>query len=459
MDPRGGDGASAAQGLHTRPLVRVTPENVLQFGGLTPTVQIGVEGRESGREGVTFSSLEDFHPDALFRRLAALEVHRSARDRLLSPESEAGREAGPKGESGAGLLDAVLEETEDEFAAEGAGLDDDLDGFIRRVVRPHRVESGPDRTQEVAALDTEISRALSGILHDPGFQSLESLWRSVVFLLSRIEVKTSLRVYLIDVSKSDLVADLLSSDDPTDWSLGGLILNPVSEHGEELRWAGLVGAYTFGLGDEDIPLLQRIGLLAEAAEVPWFSAGDSALLGCDSMDATPEPRDWDEAVDPLWPELRGNPEASWISLAFPAFLLRTPYGTEGRGAKTFAFTESVEGSEDLLWGNPAILCGIGLARAFTTSGWGLRPSLQLSVENVPVFNPEVGWREQEGPGGQEGWASPLRGLLSHSAAARVRDSGLTPVLGARNEAVLRVQGVRTISTGENALRAWWIGST
>ncbi len=453
-------------GLDARPLIRVTPENVLQLGGLSPRVRIGRGEGDSGPEEIAFSDMEDFRPDGLFRRVAALERYRRARERHLGqgartryeaenePETEPGPEESPEGASppeapavappDAGFLDAVLDETREELAAGADGLDEDLDGFIRRVVRPHRVESERGRTQEVAALDEEISETLSQLLHEPAFQRLESLWRSVIFLLSRIEVKSTLRVYLIDISKSDLISDLLSSDDPTDWSLGSLVLGPVSEHGEELRWAGLVGAYTFGSEDEDIPLLQRIGLLAEAAEVPWFSAGDPVLLGCDSMEAALEPREWTDPVDPRWAQLRGNPEASWISLAFPGFLLRTPYGTQGKGAKSFDFTEAVTGPTDLLWGNPAILCGIAMARAFTAFEGRIRSIQPFTAENLPVFETE------------KGWASPLRGLLSHSAAARMRESGFTPVLGGRNEAVLRLQGVRTISSGENTIRAWWM---
>jgi type VI secretion system protein ImpC len=288
---------------------------------------------------------------------------------------------------------------------------------------------------------------MTQIMHAPGFQRLESLWRSVVFLLSRVEVKSSLRVYLVDVSKPDLVSDLSASDDPTQWALARLFLDPVSEHGEAIRWAGLIGAYQFGRADEDIPLLQRIGLLAEAAEIPWFSAGDPALFGCESIHTEPEPREWIHPVDPLWPQLRGNPEAFWIYLAFPPFLLRAPYGPEGERTKSFAFTESSVGTQGLLWGNPAVLFGIGIANAFAKSGWGLRLGQAVSVENVPVF------------GATEGWASPLQGLLSISGAERVRESGLTPVVAARNESVVRVQGIGSVASAKSAPKAWWIGDS
>ena len=74
-------------------------------------------------------------------------------------------------------------------------------------------------------------------------------------------------------------------------------------------------------------------------------------------------------MDPLWAELRENPEAAWISLAFPGFLLRTAYGPEGKRAKTFDFSEALAVSADLLWGNSCFpVWGSVLARAFAKSG-------------------------------------------------------------------------------------------
>jgi type VI secretion system protein ImpC len=167
------------------------------------------------------------------------------------------------------------------------------------------------------------------------------------------------------------------------------------------------------------------------------------LFGCDSLATTPDPRDWTEPVDPLWDQLRQNPEAKWIGLAAPPFLVRPVYGLEGIVARTFDFTESVQDTADLLRGNPAFLCGVELTRNFAKSGWGLRPSGQFVVENVPLHTTE------------DGWASPVTQVLSQSAASRVSDSGLIPVLGYRNDSVIRVPGVRSVAKEENDLKGWW----
>jgi type VI secretion system protein ImpC len=284
---------------------------------------------------------------------------------------------------------------------------------------------------------------MTTVLHDPGFRKLESVWRSVVLLLSRIEVTTKLRIYLIDVSKEELAADLLSTDEPTEWGFAHTLLRPISEHGEELRWAALLSAFDFGQDPEDIPLLQRLGFLAESGGVPFFGGGAPPLLGARSLPAQPDPRDWTEALDPLWSDLRQRAEANWINLSLPAFLLRNAYGPDGGKTRRFGFAEDASSPEDLLWGNPSFLWGVVLAQEFARSGWGLRILGRHSVPQIPMYLTA------------DGWASAVRANLSHSAASRVQELGLSQVINNRNEPEVHLYGLGSISNSEGSLRAWW----
>jgi type VI secretion system protein ImpC len=281
------------------------------------------------------------------------------------------------------------------------------------------------------------------ILRDQGFQALETLWRSVVFLLSRIQVGTKLRVYLMDVSKAELESDLLRADEPEDWSLTRPILAPLSEHDEAIQWAALVGAYDFGGRLDDTLVLQRVGLLAEAGDVPWISAGHSALLGCRSWVDAPNPESWSDPVDPLWTELRGNPEAAWIGLAMPGFLLRDAYGSEGEDTRAFRFKGSGREPGDRLWGNPAFLCGVALGRAFNESGWSLRLRGRRRIEGIPLPAPT----EEE--------MLPVVHGFSHSVAERVMAEGMIPVVAARGEAGVFLPRIGSIASGGGPLKAWW----
>ena len=128
----------------SRPLVRVTPENVLNFGGLSPKAEVrGLPGTVS-TASLVFDGMDDFHPDSLFRRLDLFRDFRLARERILGGEGPAGLEgtgaedgstgtvsgegAGRGAESAApGLLDAILQETNQEALQDGSDLEGDLD--------------------------------------------------------------------------------------------------------------------------------------------------------------------------------------------------------------------------------------------------------------------------------------------------------------------------------------------
>jgi type VI secretion system protein ImpC len=438
----------------SRPLIRVTPENVLSLGGLAPSVEIrGLPGSPSPLS-ISFRTMEDFHPDSLFRRLDLFDTLRRAREKLLSgegPSEEEGKEGGEgksldegKSPGQGGLLDAVLGETNEELQRSGSHVTDDLDGFIRRVVRPHAVRVPEARTEELGRLDQEIGSLMRAVMHSPGFRSLESLWRSVIFLLSRIQTTSSLRVYLVDVSHKDLAMDLLSTDEPTEWDLPGLLLNPMSDQGEELRWAALVGAYEFGSDPEDLALLQRIALLAETADVPFVAQGSPTLAGCRFLEESPDPRDWNLPVDDLWEGLRSSQEGEWIGLAAPGFLLREAYGEDGAKAKTFSFREAPPHPDGYLWGNPAVIWGILVARAFSRTGWqGLRPESGQGVEGLPMYVTP------------QGVGRSLEAALSHSAASALVDQGLMPLVGSRDESDVRFARMLSTSRNGNAPQAWW----
>jgi type VI secretion system protein ImpC len=396
---------------------------------------------------VPFSTMESFHPDSLFGRLDIFHQFRDARERLKTggkpDDAEATGPPPPAAESDSGLLDAVLGETERETPPAGSAIEEDLGAFLRRVVKPHVVGKTPDHSEQLTELDLRTSRLMNALMSAPAFQKLEALWRSVIFLLSRVEVSTNLRVYLIDVSEEELRADILSTDEPTEWGFAHTVLNPISENGEELRWAALLGAFEFGGKPHHIPLLQRIGLLSESGGIPWFAGAHPSLFGSRSVHDQPDQRDWTDPLDPLWVDLRERPEADYLSLSFPGFLLRAPYGSNGGKTKRFDFVQKSSLPEDSLWGNPCILWGVVLARAFARSGWNLRIEGQEAVSQL-AMHPTP-----------DGWGTAVKAILSHSAASRVREMGVNPVIAIRGEPQVRLLGFGSVSHSEKGLKSWW----
>lgn len=439
--------------LARRPIRRVTPENVLDFAGLSPEILVtGLSEAPSGTP-IQLSAMEDLHPNTLYAKLALFARHREARERLLAGGAlEPGEPEDPPKPpdtdepsvpGGTDLLDAVLGETAAETEAARPELEEDLDAFLRRVVRPHILKTEPDQSDQIEELDRQTDILMGHLLGAPPLKKMEALWRSVVFLLSRVEVSSRLRIYLIDVSEQELASDLLSTDEPAEWGFAHTVLNPISEHGEEIRWGALLGQFNFGNEPDQLHLLQRIGLLAESGGVPWFAGAQVSLLGAQSLRDQTDPRDWTDAVDPLWHQLRENPEAEWISLSLPGFLLRAPYGPRTKGAKRFTSDQSGISPEGLPWGNPSILCGVVLAQEFARSGWEIRPHGRSTLSQLPmVFS-------------SEDRTTCLEENLSISAATQIREMGLIPVVANRNESELRLQGLDSISAGNKGIRAWW----
>ena len=99
------------------------------------------------------------------------------------------------------------------------------------------------------------------LLHHPNFQALEAAWRSVYFLVRRLETGSALKLCLLDISKQDLAADLLAVDDLTSSGTYRLLVEQTVGTAGGMPWALLLGAYTFdGRTAEPIVQISEGGL-------------------------------------------------------------------------------------------------------------------------------------------------------------------------------------------------------
>ena len=127
-------------------------------------------------------------------------------------------------------------------------------------------------------------------------------------------------------------------------------------------WAVVAGNYTFDYTREDAEVLGRMAKIARQAGAGFISAAKANLLGCESLAETPDPDDWqgipDKQGSQAWEALRELPEAPYLGLALPRFLLRLPYGEDTDPTERFEFEEMTSdlNHEDYLWGNPCFAC-------------------------------------------------------------------------------------------------------
>jgi type VI secretion system protein ImpC len=413
---------------------------------------------------VGFSSLGDFHPDLLFRRLPIFQKLRDARTRLGDPGSadaalrellgepdaapSPDRPAAPAPEN---LLDQIVDRSPGARVDAEAAMTGDLAGLVKRIVGPYLdATADPRRDKVQESLDAAAADLMRALLHAPGVQALEAAWRGVDLLVRRLETGTQLQLHLIDVSKPELAADQ-APDSPIESSglFKRLVESSVGTPGGE-PWALIIGDYTFGPDEDDLLLLARLGALAGLAGAPWISAAHPRLAGFDAFAETPDPIAWRTVELPLWDALRREPQAAWLGLALPRFLLRLPYGAESEPCEDFAFEElsAPTRHDQLLWGNPAFACALLLGQSFSAGGWAAIPQRQ-EIDHLPLhLYRDAGGDTVARPCGEA--------LLTERAADLLLDKGLMPLASLKGSDAVRLVRFQSIRHPLTALQGPWI---
>lgn len=399
---------------------------------------------------VAFRELDDFHPDYLYRTLPLFRSLDSAKQEIAhtkalgtaapaSPSAASSTPERPLVSASASLLDQVAEVTEPSPARAVSSRDDAAwDEAIRNIIAPHVIhEPEPKRQELISQIDRAAAEQMRAILHWPDFQSLEASWRSLFLLFRYVETGVDLKVYIVDLNQADLL------EEPG--QLTPLFTNlPVGDD----PWSLIVGLYTFSPRERDCNVLGRIAEIARTARAPFLSSIDCRLFGCESIAQTPDPDDWkqrlNEADRRAWQQLRLSPDAEWVGLAAPRFLLRLPYGKRTSPIESFPFEEMPDGAEhdSYLWGNPAIACACMLGQSFNTDGWDLRPGSVSRLEGMPVHTHP----SQEPTPQAEIW-------MTDRLASTMLDEGVMPLASIKHSDAIQLVRFQSIAGQRGEPRA------
>jgi len=404
-----------------------------------------------------FKTLDDFHPDQLVPRVASLGRLAQLRQRLLNPKTAAaacsemetlfGRTAPTPAEPTPVETDSALEKQRPGKPASGARAVKspavNLDAFIRKLVGSSTgPDSSPDSQPFVARLDLEMTRQLRAILHHPDFQQLEAAWRSVAWLVRNFGGEENIKLFLLDVSKEELTADLRAVKTETTGLHRLLAQQP---------WGLLIGNYTFGDTVEEFETLDRLAAIAANAGAPFIAAAHPHLAGCESFSEQPDPQKWTRAmmseVQLRWKALRQSASARHLGLAAPRFLLRQPYGQGSDPIELFPFEELPDdlAHDFYLWGNPAFLCGHVFSEAFLKDGWELTSTCAGRVSDRPVHRFRAGGETQV-----KSWAEIW--LTERGSDLLIRN-GLIPTLAMKNQNAIHIPRLQSVASPAKPL-AW-----
>ena len=436
-----------------------------------PELHLPVGGQGDRRIPIRFRELDDFHPDRIFEQLKIFQALRETRDRLSDratfndaaallrswsgAAAEPAKPAPPPASaspdisrlSAREMFERALSATE---AGGGAAHPrralDDFQLLLRDIVAPY-AEPKPDPRQAdlIAQVDAAISGQMRALLHHPDFQALEAAWRSVFFLVRRLETGRNLKIFLLDIAKPELGADLIATFE--------LLIQQSVGTPDKQPWAVLAGNYTFGGSREDVELLARMAAVARHAGAPFLAAASPQVLGWQPFAEMPEPLHSDPETDSAraqaWNALRRLPQASWLGLALPRFLLRLPYGKQTDAIDRFSFEEfaGAPRHEQYLWSNPAFALAYLLGEAFSQSGWDMRPGEAAEIGGLPAHVYRVGGESYLKPCAET--------LLSEHAAEAILDRGVMPLLSIKGSDAVRLLRFQSIASPAVPISGRW----
>ncbi|MDM7922073.1 MAG: type VI secretion system contractile sheath large subunit [Pyrinomonadaceae bacterium] len=453
--------------LAGRPLIEIDRDNFDEvIERLGTRLELNIAG---GSIALEFRSLDDFHPDALFRSVPMFEELRDLRRRLnnestfnsaarevrdsfgISAASEAAAEPteAPPADN---LLDAILTQPSGGAAAPKPGLSPDLGRLVGELVRPHLVSvDGAERSQLVAAVDEAIGGLMRAVIHDRRFQELEAAWRGLHFMVKRTETSTDLKVFILDISKAELLEDLKSAASLSETTLYKHVVHDAVETPGADPWAAVLGNYAFEPIVDDVAGLIRISKISAGATISFISHMRPDVLGVRSLAEHSDPAEWRFASDDnavkLWEALRDQSESVYLAMAMPRFLARLPYGKDTDPAETISFEEFTEtpAHDQYVWANPAFAVGQLIAESHSAYGWQMGRAFKQDIEGLPVHIYKDGTETVFKPCSEV--------LLSQIACERMMDHGIMPLVSYKNTD--RVKLARFQSIADTAMKGIW----
>jgi type VI secretion system protein ImpC len=293
------------------------------------------------------------------------------------------------------------------------------------------------RLNDPASVDGALSNLLRQVLHHPGFQNLESLWRGVDWLLRQVQTGSSLEVHLLDVAAPELAADLGTPDDLSQTALYALLVDQPSSDAQG-GFSAICALYDFEATPQQLALIGRATQIAAQAQAVLITGlvADAIQLLTHPKEAPPQP------IAQAFADLQALSCAGNLGLFTPRFMLRHAYGKRGEPIGAFQFEEftAQEGLSSLLWGHPALMAAALLAAPATRLG-----AAALSVGDLP-FHYFV-----DANGEQTALPCTER-LVKTDAAGRLSAYGVRALLAHKGQASLSLAGLTAINGAALSLR-------
>jgi type VI secretion system protein ImpC len=302
----------------------------------------------------------------------------------------------------------------------------------------------------ISSIEERVIKQLDTIIHHPDFRRMESAWRSVQFLLERTDFNENTELAFLNLSKQALIDDF---DDAPEVFQSQIYAHVYSD--EYGRFGGkpygvIIGDYEFGPGVPDIKLLQRMASVAAVAHAPFIAAAAAEFFDIDSYSKFSKLRDlgsiFNQTKYAKWNVFRASPDAKYIGLSMPGFLLRKRHNVS---IGSLQYRESAKNTEqDSLWGNTSFAFATRLLDSFAQYRWCLNSTGKIAglVEGLRVEKTESNSLSLR---------IPTRFLLTDKKESAVVELGFIPLSVHKGDdtaafySAYSTQAFRELMTGQN----------
>ena len=367
-------------GEATGKLIRVDRDNFeTVLREFSPHVEIALGNGQLGDADLVFQSLNDFEPDSIYQNSELFAPLRDRSGHALYSEPEENESHAPlkptpeqmdRLTAPGGLLSAMIEKSSGGAAAPAPKRTDEFQSMVERIIAPYTTPAESEESKRAYAERAQrLSLLMAHILHDEQFQALEAAWRGLDLLVRGLDTDAQIHLYICDVSKEKLAADLAHSADIRTTSVYRTLMEDAPG-----RWGLLAANLSFDRDMiTDVELLVRISLLAQTLGSPFIAEWLTS-------------RHENSKAQAAWQALRKSSGAVYLGLALPRFLLRLPYGKDTEPVASFDF-EEMPGEpvhSHYLWGNPVFACVLVLGQLFEQQGTLLRVPGFLRLGGMPL---------------------------------------------------------------------------
>ncbi len=344
-----------------------TIEAVLE--GFDIRLVLSVADRISGNAEETFKieipirSLEDFSPARIADHVDILGRLKDFREALSRFEG------GFKDDELSALLESLGSEKQIRELLKSLDVIYESDRLIKTLQ--------PDTLNFlISDIDERLSKQMDEILHHSKMRALESAWKSLNFLVQRIDFRENIIIEILNVSKQALIDDF---EDVPEAILSNLYQTVyASEFGQfgGRPYSCMLGNYIFGPSSPDVSLLQKISSVASMSHAPFITAAGSEFFDIDNFSQLTRVRNlaanFQQPKFIKWMSFRESEDARYLALTLPGFILRQAYDDSNKANVWFPYKESFAKTEQKgLWGNSCFAFATRLVDSFAKYRWCL----------------------------------------------------------------------------------------